>query len=60
MVLNGLGLDQFLAMSLELYERPGFIGGHEAAIADNIGSQNRGESPFRPVFGHGMPPDGNL
>jgi hypothetical protein len=53
MVLNGLGLDQFLAMSLELYERPGFIGGHEAAITDNVGSEDGGQPALYALFAHG-------
>ncbi len=43
------------AMSLELGERPGFVGSHEAAITDNVGSDDGSQPALHTFFAHGMP-----
>ena len=40
MMLSELRLDQFFAMDLKLRKRPGFVGGHQPAVADDIGSKD--------------------
>ena len=44
LVLGRLGLDQLLAVGLELRERALFVGGHEAALTDDVGGQYGGEA----------------
>jgi hypothetical protein len=51
-VLGDLRIDQFLAMHLELAERAFLVGTHQPAIAGNIASHDRGQSPIQTVFRH--------
>ncbi len=42
-------------MGLELGEGPGFVGSHEAAITDNVGSEDGGQPALYAFFAHGKP-----
>ncbi len=59
-VLSGLGLDKLSSNCLERRQRSCLVGSHEAAITDNVGSEDGGQPAFHPVFGHERPPNGNL
>ncbi len=54
-VFGSLGLDKFSAKCLERRERASLVGSHEAAIADNVGSEDGGQLAFHALFTHGMP-----
>ncbi len=49
-VSNSLGLHQFFTQRLQTRKRPGFVGSHEAAVADNIGCQDGGQTAFLASF----------
>jgi hypothetical protein len=53
MILGGLWLDKVFAMGLKPGQRPGFIGSHEAAITDNVGSEDGGQPALYALFAHG-------
>jgi hypothetical protein len=57
-VLGGLGLDKLSANCLERRERPSLVGSHEAAVTDNVGSEDRGQPALYAFFAHGKPPAG--
>ena len=44
-----------LAMGLELGDRPGFVGSHEAAIADNVSREDGSQPALHTLFAHGTP-----
>ncbi len=52
-VLSGLGLDQFSANCLERRERPNLVGSHQAAVTDNVGSEDGGQPALYALFAHG-------
>ena len=60
MVRGSLRLDKLSAERLEGGERARLVGGHEAAVSDNVSSQDRSQPALGPVFGHGMPPHWDL
>ena len=43
-IFGDLGIEQFLADSLQLRQRSSFVRSHKARIADNVGSQYGGKS----------------
>jgi hypothetical protein len=43
------------AMGFERRERPSFVGSHEAAVTDNIGSEDGGQPALYALFAHGKP-----
>src|SRR5581483_12180750 len=42
-MLRDRRVDQLAAMRLERIQRPDLVGAHQPAVADHIGSENRGE-----------------
>jgi len=54
-VFGSLGLDKFSAKCLERRERPSFAGSHEAAITNNVGSEDSGQPALYALFAHGKP-----
>jgi hypothetical protein len=59
-VLSGLGLDKLSSNCLERRERPGLVGSHEAAVTDNIGSEDGGQPALYALFAHGKPLAGEI
>ena len=55
-VLGDLGIDQFLAMRLELAQRAFLVNAHQPAIAGDVARENRGQSAVDPVFRHVVAP----
>ncbi len=51
-----LGLNHFLALGLELSERTSLVSSHEAAVTDNVGSEDGGQPALYALFAHGKPP----
>ena len=55
-VLGDLGVDQFLAMRLELAQRAFLIDAHQPAVAGNVARPNRRKSAVDTVFRHLIAP----
>ncbi len=60
MVLSGLGLNKFSSKCLERRECPSLVGSHQAAVADDIGSEDRGQPALYAFFAHGKPLAGEI
>ena len=58
-MFGDLGIDQFLAMRLELAQRAFLIDAHQPAVAGNVGRQYRSQPAVDTVFRHLVAP-GNL
>jgi hypothetical protein len=56
-VLGDLGIDQFLAMRLELAERAFLIDAHQPTVSGDVASENRGQPAVNTVLGHKDRPD---
>ena len=54
-VLGGLGFEKLSSNCLERRERPSLVGSHEAAVADNVSSEDGGQPTFYALFTHGLP-----
>ncbi len=52
---GSLWLNQFSAKCFERRKRPGLVGGHEAAVAHDVGSKDGGQPAFYTLFTHGPP-----
>jgi hypothetical protein len=59
-MLSGLGLDQFSAKCFERRERSCLVGSHEAAVTDNVGSEDGGQPALYACFAHGKPLAGEI
>ena len=46
MMLGDLGIDDFLAVSVEPRQRSRFVGAHQSAIADDVRTEDCGEPTF--------------
>src|SRR4029453_3348653 len=53
-MLGDLGIDQFLAMLLQLAKRAFLVGAHQPAVASNVHSQNRGKPPIDASLDHAV------
>ena len=51
-MLGDLGIDQFLAMRLQLSKRAFFVDAHQPAVAGDVARQNRGKPSFDARFSH--------
>ena len=56
-VLRNLGINDFVAVSLQRRECRRLIGAHQPAITDYIGAEDRGESTFFALRGHRSLPE---
>jgi hypothetical protein len=51
-VLGDFGINQFLAMRLQLSKGSLFVNAHQLAVASNVGRQNRGKPPVNASLNH--------
>ena len=54
-MFGNLGVDQFLAVRLELAQRAFLVDAHQPAVAGNVARKNRGQSAVDAVFRHVVP-----
>ena len=54
-MLGDLGIDQFLAMRLELAKRAFLVGAHQPAIAGDVARENRGKPAVDALLGQDGP-----
>ena len=51
-VLGDLGIDQFLAVRLELAQRAFFVSAHQPAVAGDVAGQDRSQPSIDALLGH--------